>query len=342
VTRRAAHERGRVLRIAGEEVPPNSRARLEISVGRRVTGNPVVLPVEVVRGATPGPRLFVCAAIHGDEICGVEIIRRVLRQPILRRLAGALIAVPVVNVFGFTSLSRYLPDRRDLNRSFPGSATGSLASRIANTFVKEVVANSTHGIDLHTAAVHRSNLPHIRAVLDDPETERLARVFHVPVIVNATMVEGSLRQTVAGKGIPMLVYEAGEALRFDEAAIRAGVRGVLDVMRALKMLPREEPHAATHPPIVARSTTWVRAPEAGILRSKARLGTAVEKGGRLGILADPLGTQEIPILAAQTGIVLGRTEIPLVHEGDAIFNIASVDNPEHVQKWIDRAGEDLL
>ena len=318
------------LRIAGVELERGRRTRIDIPVGKRVSGNEVSLPIEVVHGSSPGARLFVSAAVHGDEIAGVEIIRRVLAHKGLRRLRGTLIAVPIVNLHGFVGLSRYLPDRRDLNRSFPGSATGSLASRVADLFIKEIVANSTHGIDLHTAAVHRSNLPQIRACLDDPETARLAQAFGVPVVLNSNLRDGSLRQAVFEREMPMLLYEGGEALRFEEAAIRAGARGVIRVMRALDMLSGSRSSDSTRRPFIARSSQWVRSPDSGILRRPAALGKAVSSGDVLGIVADPLGADEKPVVAERPGIVIGRTELPLVNEGDALFHVAAFDAPDHV------------
>ena len=330
------------LTIAGTQVAPGERQRLQIPVGRRVSGNEISLPVEVVRGRRPGPRLFLCAAIHGDEIAGVEIIRRVLTQRSLRRLRGAVIAVPIVNLYGFVGLSRYLPDRRDLNRSFPGSPRGSLASRLAHLFLTEVVANATHGIDFHTAAVHRSNLPQIRACLDDPETLRLARAFGVPVILNANVHDGSLRQEVLERKIPMLLYEGGEALRFDEATIRAGVHGVLRVMRTLGMLPPAGSSKHAVQPFIAKSSQWVRAPGSGILRSRARLGASVRAGERIAVVGDPLGAEELPVLADKSGIVIGRSELPLVNEGDALFNVATFDAQERVEVSLESFREGLV
>ncbi|MGB5541537.1 MAG: succinylglutamate desuccinylase/aspartoacylase family protein, partial [Gammaproteobacteria bacterium] len=186
---------------------------INLPIGRLYTYDNLTMPIEVVNGRRGGPRLFVSAAIHGDELNGVEIIRRLLRHSALQRLRGTLIAVPVVNVHGLLHRSRYLPDRRDLNRSFPGSSRGSLAGRIADLFMREIVANCTHGIDLHTGAVHRENLPHIRANLDDPATLELARAFGVPVLLNSDLRDGSLREAAMEAGIPMLLYEGGEALR---------------------------------------------------------------------------------------------------------------------------------
>lgn len=299
------------------------RKTIELPVTDLYTHTSLKMPVQVVRGKKPGPTLFVSAAIHGDEINGVEIVRRVLGYKGLEKLRGTLIAVPIVNVQGFLAHSRYTPDRRDLNRSFPGSSTGSVAGRLANLFVNEIVMNSDCGIDLHTAAIHRDNLPQIRALLSNPETDRLAQAFGAPVVMNSSLRDGSLRHFADEEGIPMLLYEAGEALRFDEPSIQIGTRGVLNVMRELKML---RPSRAKHPPntVNANSSHWVRAERSGILRATVGLGTYIEQGQEMGRISDPFGTQEQIITAKYTGILIGRTNLPLVNEGDAVFHIARV------------------
>ena len=201
------------LRINGENVLPGSSVTLELPLPELYTRTPMTMPVQVRRGKRPGPCLFVCAAVHGDELNGIEIIRRLMKRRALSRVRGTIIAVPIVNVYGVIERSRYLPDRRDLNRSFPGSGRGSLAARVADLFMTEIVARCTHGIDLHTGAMHRGNLPQVRGNLDHEETLRLARLFGVPVLINADVRDGSLREAAAARGIPMLLYEAGEALR---------------------------------------------------------------------------------------------------------------------------------
>ena len=311
------------IEIAGIEVAPGTRVTIALPVTKLYTHALIEIPIHVIRGKRDGPRLFISAAIHGDEINGVEIIRRLLKHAALKKLRGTLIAVPVVNVHGLINHSRYLPDRRDLNRSFPGSEEGPLASRLAYLFMKEVVAKCTHGIDLHTGAIHRANLPQIRANLDDEETARLAKAFSVPVLLNATIRDGSLRQAAAEKGIPMLLYEAGEALRFDEVSIRAGERGIINVMRELAMIPpSKRKKAKPKEPMVARSSSWVRAPSSGIFRPVAPLGGRVEKDGLLGIIEDPFGEIEQPVYAKHAGIIIGRVNLPLINEGDALFHIA--------------------
>lgn len=332
---------GGPLTINGVSIEPGKRATVDLPVGRLYTHTPMTMPVHVIRGKRPGPRLFISAAIHGDEINGVEIIRRLLKLPALKRLSGDLIAVPIVNIHGLINHSRYLPDRRDLNRSFPGTDKGSLAARLANLFMQEIVAQSTHGIDLHTGAIHRSNLPQIRANLDDKETEKLARVFEAPVIISSNLRDGSLREAAAEHGIPMLLYEAGEALRFDEISIRAGVKGIINVMRSLEMLPPSRSKSKKHiEPVVARSSSWERASESGIFRAMVPLGGRVKKGTLLGIVGDPFGEKEVQITASFSGIVIGRTNLPLVNEGDALFHIARFEDIKEVESQVDEFQEE--
>jgi predicted deacylase len=326
--------------IAGQTIVPGTRSTLDLRLPQLYTHTPMTMPVHVVRGRKDGPRLFVSAAVHGDELNGVEIIRRLLRLSALKRLRGTLVAVPIVNVYGVLHNSRYLPDRRDLNRSFPGSERGSLAARLARLFMSEIVSVSTHGIDLHTGAIHRGNFPQVRANLDDAETERLARAFGVPVLLNSDLRDGSLREAAAEKGIPMLLYEAGEALRFDEVSIRAGVVGVVNVMRALGMLPARRQRQGTRvEPFVARSSSWVRAPQSGIFRSTTRLGARVRKGDLLGVVSDPFGEVETEVQAQFSGVVIGRSTLPLIHEGEALFHIARFEDTgevmAHVQSFED-------
>ncbi len=311
--------------LGGITVRPGTQATVELPLPALYTHAQVSMPVRVIHGRKPGPRLFVSAALHGDEINGVEVIRRVLSQGVLRHLRGVLIAVPVVNIYGFLSNSRYLPDRRDLNRAFPGSERGSLTARLAHLFLNEVVRHATHGIDLHTGAIHRANLPQIRTRLSDPKLMAMARAFGTPVIMDSTPPDGSLRQAASNLGLPLLLYEAGEALRFDELAIRAGVRGVLGVMRSLDMLPVRREREPRLSPLVAASSAWVRAPQSGILRAARPLGTLVGRGEIIAVISDPFGERETPVPAPRAGLVVGRTNLPLVTEGDALFNLAHTD-----------------
>ncbi|MEQ9394289.1 succinylglutamate desuccinylase/aspartoacylase family protein [Haliea sp.] len=313
---------GKTLVIGGQEILPGERKVIDIPVAPTYTHDNLSISLQVVRGKRPGPILFVCAAIHGDEINGVEIIRRLLKDPHLERIRGTVIAIPIVNIYGFINHTRYLPDGRDLNRSFPGSTRGSLTGRIAHTFLQEVVVKCSHGIDLHTGARHRSNFPQIRANLEDAQVLGMTEAFGAPIAIDAKLRDGSLRQAAGDLGVPVLLYESCEALRFDEIYIRAGVKGVLNVMRHIGMLRRSR--ARVKPPIISRSTHWIRAPESGILRVLVPLGAEVDKGQTIAFIADPMGTSETDVVADSHGIVVGRTNLPLAYEGDALFHIAEI------------------
>lgn len=324
------------LLINGESIPPGTSTTLELPLPHLYTRTPMTMPVHVRRGRRAGPSLFVCAAVHGDELNGVEIIRRLMKRRALSRIRGTIIAVPFVNVYGVIDRSRYLPDRRDLNRSFPGSGRGSLAARLADLFMNEIVAHCTHGIDLHTGALHRGNLPQVRGNLDDEETLRLAGLFGVPVLINADLRDGSLREAAAARGIPMLLYEAGEALRFDEVSIRAGVQGILNVMRGLDMLaPTRGRKRPTHEPFVARSSAWVRAPASGIFRGTVSLGAHVKNNELLGTIAEPVSDTESEVRVSRGGIVIGRSNLPLVLEGEALFHIAGFEDLREVAEQVE-------
>lgn len=343
---KAKAEAGSAFTIGEEAVLPGERRVVELPFAALYThAAPLHLPVHVVCGREPGPRLFLSAAIHGDELNGVEIIRRVLMHGALRRrLRGVLIAVPVVNAFGMIQHSRYLPDRRDLNRSFPGSATGSLAARLAYLMLEHVVRPCAYGIDLHTGSSHRSNLPQIRADLSDDETLDLARSFGVPVLINASVRDGSLRSEAAAAGVRMLLYEAGEALRYDELAIRVGVEGVLNVMRGLGMITRREQQIRSEP-FVAHSSTWVRAPSSGMVISRHTLGDHVEEGSALAEIFDPsdfFRSKPERVSASATGVIIGQTHLPLVNEGDALFHIARFEDARGVAAEVASFHQDIF
>jgi hypothetical protein len=301
-------------------VRAGSAKEVELPVTKMVTGADVSLPVKVVHGREEGPVVWVDAAIHGDEVNGVEVVRQILSGLDPRTMRGTLIAVPVVNVLGFMNGDRYLPDRRDLNRSFPGSARGSLASRIAHLFMDEVVAKCEVGIDLHTGSDRRSNLPQVRGDLDDERTRALAQAFGAPVMLHAKIRDGSLRQAARDRGATSLLYEGGENLRFDDYAIDAGVAGVRRVLAALGMT--DDPQPAYPASRECRQSGWVRARRTGILRLEARLGQEVSDEERLGSLVDSFGKTLAAVYANRDGVVIGRNEAPLVNSGDAIVHIA--------------------
>lgn len=321
--------------VIGEvTVEPGRRQYIDLPLPPLYTHTSVSMPVHVINGRNAGPTLFVSAAIHGDEINGIEIIRRLLKVKSLNRIAGTLIAVPVVNVYGFVAQSRYLPDRRDLNRSFPGSDRGTMASRLADTFMTEIADKCTHGIDFHTAASGRDNLPQIRADLDSSDALLpMAMAFSPPVILDSSTRAGTLRAAVGDK--PVLLYEAGEALRFDELAIRAGVQGTLRVMRYLNMLPATKRAERKYEPTIANDSVWMRAPQSGIMRSKLHLGAVVNDGDILGYVADPFGEAEEEVVSKVSGVLVGKSNLPLVHEGEALFHVACLSSTKSAARALD-------
>lgn len=315
--------------IGGVHIAPGEKKKVKLPLARLYTHTQMTIPVEVLHGEKAGARLFLSATLHGDEINGVEIIRQILDLIDVSQLRGTLVAVPIVNVFGFVYQSRYLPDRRDLNRSFPGSQRGSLAARLAHLFLHEVVYKCTHGIDLHTAAPPRTNLPQVRANLADTETRRIAEAFAAPVLMSGRGPDGSLRRVAVRKKIPLLVFEGGESFRFNESTIEAGIQGTLRVMAALNMIDGDVAPAGA-PSMIATRTNWVRARQSGILRLDVGMGEYVKKGNTLGVIADPFGGGALPVVASRDGLVIGRVIEPLVHKGDAIVHLAQADEGERV------------
>jgi predicted deacylase len=329
------------LVIANQEIKPGERKSLYLDIAKLYDFTEMTVPVEVVRGKKEGPILFVSAAVHGDEINGVEIIRRLLCRKSLNSIKGTLIAVPIVNVFGFNNKSRYLPDRRDLNRHFPGSETGSLTGQLAHVFMTEIVDKCTHGIDLHCAAINRANLPQIRACLDDEETQRMANAFKSPVILHSTLRDVSLREATRARNIPTLLFEGGEALRFNEKVIKSGLEGVISVMREIGMLRPVQKKTPAREVFVARSSHWIRAPHSGILAVKKTLGDRVRKGQVIGVVSDPFGKESFEITAKRTGIIIGIATLPLLNSGDAVFHVATFEDINAVEEHVDLYEETL-
>lgn len=326
--------------LAGTRVPPGTRAKVELPLAQLYTQTPLNVPIHVIHGRRPGPVLMVSAAIHGDELNGVEIIRRLLRHSSLRRLSGTILAVPVVNVFGFIHKTRYLPDRRDLNRCFPGSESGSLGARMAWQFKTQVLDRATHAVDLHTGAIHRANLPQIRADLSSEQTAAMAQAFGVPVVINSVLGEGTLREVAEAQGIPVITYEAGEALRFDESAIRAGVKGVLNVIQHLGMTGSRRTRAPREPNI-ARSSSWVRAERDGVFLPLAALGAWLKPGQLIGRISSPFGGDDVDIESPCAGILVGRNNLPLVNEGEALYHIARFEEVREVAQDLEAFTSDI-
>ncbi|MBI1401965.1 MAG: succinylglutamate desuccinylase [Porphyrobacter sp.] len=328
--------------IAADAVPPGSCRDVALPVSTLATGTASALAVRVLHGARPGPAVFVSAAIHGDEIIGTAIIQRLAQELRPEALAGTVLLVPVANIFGFITHSRYLPDRRDLNRSFPGSAGGSLAGQLAHIFHREVVARCTLGIDIHSAAIHRYNLPQIRIAAGSTRLVELAMAFGAPVIVESPLREGSLRDLAQKHGVEMLLMEAGEALRFDRLSIETGVSGVCRVLAHLGMVDADDGLTEVGIPARANRSVWVRSPRGGVTKRLRKSGDPVRKGDPLARVAGLFGEDPQELVSPVDGIVIGHATLPVVHQGDALFHIAAIPHPERIGARIDTITEAIL
>ncbi|MFT6270049.1 MAG: putative deacylase [Alphaproteobacteria bacterium] len=325
---------GKSIQIGDTVVEPGTRVKLELPAARLYTDTEIAIPVEVINSKTEGPVMFISAAIHGDELNGIEIIRRLLRMKTFKLLKGTLVAVPIVNVYGVLNQTRYMPDRRDLNRSFPGSPKGSMTGRLAHLFLTQIAEKCDYGIDLHTGAIHRSNFPQIRADLSDSETEKMARAFGVPLLLNSVLRDGSLRESASQSGTKVLLYEAGEALRFDELSIQSGLKGILNVMSHLGMIKMRKQRTKIVEPFIAYNSAWIRADSSGMVRDIKRLGDHVVKGDTLAEISSPTGSFVHTLVAPKSGVIVGKQNIPLVQEGDAMFHVATFEEPSDVAEHI--------
>jgi hypothetical protein len=330
------------IQIGDAFVKRGARVKLELPAARLYTDTEISIPVEVINARKAGPVMFISAAIHGDELNGIEIIRRLLQMKSFKLIKGTLLAVPIVNVYGVLNQTRYMPDRRDLNRSFPGSPKGSLSGRLAHLFLTQIAQKCDYGIDLHTGAIHRSNFPQIRADLSDPETTEMARVFGVPLLLNSVLRDGSLRESASQSGTKVLLYEAGEALRFDELSIQTGLKGILNVLSHLGMIRKRKQRTKAVEPFIAYNSAWIRADSSGMVRDIKKLGDYVKKGEVLAEISSPTGTFSNSLIAPKSGVIIGKQNIPLVQEGDAMFNVATFETPSDVAEHIEQLQENVV
>jgi predicted deacylase len=318
--------------ILGKEIVPGQSVELSLNVAKLHTHTPVQVPVFVERAEKDGPVLLLMAGMHGDEINGMEIIRRVIRKKWNKPIAGTIICLPVFNIFGYLNVTRELPDGRDLNRCFPGTKNGSLASQFAYQFMKQIAPHVDLVIDFHTGAAQRSNSPQIRCLINDPVSMELAHVFNPPFIVHSNYISKSVREALNKMGKKILLFEGGKANSIDEKIVESGLNGIQRVlnhlhMRSFKMdLPDVQP-------VVIESSKWLRAPYSGVLIPLISNGQLVHEGTVLGIVADPYGGVERKIKAHMEGHVICVNEAPLVNKGDAVFHIGtSIDIYNHISE----------
>lgn len=307
----------------GMDVKPGTQKRLRLEVGESYTGLTVRLPLLVWRAPNPGPTVFISSSVHGDEINGTGTIRALMDEEAdLHLERGALVLLPVVNIMGFERHTRYMPDRRDLNRAFPGSETGSLTARLAHLLATEIIPRCDYGIDLHTAAVRRTNFPNVRADMNDPDCAELAKAFGCSVIVDGGGPEGSFRRCATSMGCPTIILEAGEVWKVERMYLETALRGIKNCLAHLEMIPDEREPGPD--PWVVKSTHWVRAGAGGFLQFHVSPGEFVEKDQVIATNAGLLGREQEQILSPRTGVVIGMTTMPAVSPGDPIAHIAQV------------------
>jgi hypothetical protein len=311
------------VQLIGRRIAPGDKRRLFLRTSESFSGSDSELPVLVTRGATPGPTVCLIAGIHGDELNGIEIVRKVVEGLTPRRISGMVIAVPVANLHGFRRSSRYLPDRRDLNRFFPGTPTGSSASRIAWSLWNEVIRHCTSLIDLHTGSFHRTNLPQVRIDTSDPRSFALAKGFATALVIHDPGQDGTLRRAARRAGIGAITYEAGEPLRFQEREIARGVAGVRNVLAALGM--SDDAPVSVKPRIYQR-TRWVRVDDGGIFFTRRKLGEKVGVGDLLGTVTDPVTNESKRVEAPVRGRIIGMAVPQVVIPGYAAFHLG-IDSP---------------
>ncbi|MCP4724453.1 MAG: succinylglutamate desuccinylase/aspartoacylase family protein [bacterium] len=314
-----------VINIAGSEINCGERKNLRLKVSESFISNPTYIPLTVIKGVKPGPVLLVTAAVHGDELNGIEIVRQLIHYLSPDEISGTLICVPVVNIYGFQNSTRYLPDGHDLNRFFPGDPFQWSQGRYAYIIFNELVLKSNYIIDIHTAAAGRSNLPHIRANMAMPEVDRMARAFGTTVILDYIGTEGSLRRAATDAGVPAITLEAGETRKFEKKIAERGLLSVFNVMRELKMIDGEVNNSEYQ--LVIKKTSWIRADRGGILSINTRPGRVVKKGKELATNTNPFGKEVESIKAPFSGVVIGIATAPTVVPGEGVCHLFLLKEP---------------
>lgn len=309
------------LVINGTELIPGQKAVTNLFIARLPTHTTIELPIYSFISKNPGKILLLTAGLHGDEINGIETLRRMIHQNIIKPEFGSVIVIPLVNLYGFLQNSRSLPDGKDLNRSFPGSKTGSLAQRVAHTILEHIIPLIDYGIDFHTGGASRTNYPQIRCAFESESAMNLANAFGAPFLLNSKLIDKSFRKAASRKKKPIIVFEGGESMRFDEFAITEGINGALRVMKYLNIITQEVPEPADT--IVLKSSSWIRARYSGLLHSDIKFGEYVNQNQVLGYITDPFGESNYKIKARHTGYIIGLNKYPVINAGDALYHLGT-------------------
>ncbi|MFN8320676.1 MAG: succinylglutamate desuccinylase/aspartoacylase family protein [Saprospiraceae bacterium] len=314
------------IKIQEENILPGTQTKILLSAGKLPSGSQLSITTHVFRASKPGPTVLLLGGIHGDEINGIEIITSLLESQYLQQLkSGCVLAIPLLNVFGFNNMSRDMPDGKDVNRSFPGNKSGSLASRVARSLTQNILPLADYAIDLHTGGAHRYNYPHTRYTPGDDTSQILAEVFAAPFAVKQALIAHSFRKVANDMHTHVLVYEAGESGRIDGLAVKTGIQGILNVLTYLEMLPPQQNLQSAQPTLHFNKTTWVRASNPGLFSALVTAGQKVKEGMLLGNIKDPYGVKSYAITSKVHGYIIGINHAAVVNQGDAIFHVGSYD-----------------
>lgn len=305
--------------IDSQVILPGEEKLINLNIANLPSRTKIDIPIFVSRSRKEGPTLLIMAGMHGDEVNSIDIVREILDKKINRPIIGSTITIPILNVYGFLNFSRYLANGKDINRNFPGSKTGSLASRVAHLFMKEILPYVDVGIDFHTGGESRTNFPQIRCDFNDFISLELAEAFSPPFIINASLRPKSLRATASKLNKPIIVYEGGESLRFNKLALEEGIKGLQRLLFHLKM-SKSKPETNIIP-IKINKMTWVRANASGLFHSFVKYGEFVKKGDVIGNVTDAYGDFLKKIKAPQNGYVIGMNYMPIINQGDPLFNL---------------------
>lgn len=307
------------ITINDHKIGLGEKRKINLNIARLPTYTNIDLPVHIYRAKQDGPVLLLTGGLHGDEINGIEIIRRLISSKKIIPEKGTIIALPIVNIYGFLLNVRGVPDGKDINRSFPGIKGGSLARLLAHTLMTKIIPQIDCGVDFHTGGASRANYPQVRCSFNLQNAKELAKAFDAPITLHSTLIPKSFRSAAHKKGKPILVYETGESLRFDEPGIEKGIEGTLKLMKHLGMLSQAPSTGGTK---MYRKSRWVRAKNAGLFAPNFELGTAIEKKQELGYISDPFGGRKTKVVFSESGVIIGQNNNPIVHKGDALIHIA--------------------
>ena len=314
------------LEILGEKIELGESRTIDFNLAKLFTSTKIEIPIIIERAKIPGPTVLITAAIHGDEINGVEIVRQLIARKLNKPKRGTIICIPILNVFGFLNTHRAFPDGRDLNRSFPGTRRGSLASRVAYHFTKEILPHADYCLDFHTGGASRFNAAQVRVKPNDENLLHLAKTFNVPFTVYSNNLKKSYRATCDKMGIPIVLFEGGKSLSSNKQIVSYGVRGTVRFLNHLEMLGAK--FKVTVPlknTVVIEKSKWIRAQRSGLFHLKIKINTLVEKGEMLATITDPYGKMRFKVLAPNKGYIINVNQSPIVHQGDAIFHISTKD-----------------